>query len=97
MKTDDKLTSNTKKLIEESEKIRKRNHKDVKDKIAYVKLRKLVKKEIRTDLKEYEIEAIKRILQENWSLRKIKKESSSRTRLITKLKGKNNLATKFYE
>lgn len=74
--TDDKLTTETKKLIDKRAKLRQIKTKSKKVKIELTELNKLIKKEIRKDIKNYEDELTKEIIEESWSTKKVKKALS---------------------
>jgi len=67
--TDDKITVETKKLIEKREEMRQIQVMNSKQKIELAEVQKLVRREIRKDSRDYEERKVKEIIEENWSIR----------------------------
>ena len=83
--TDDKLTKETKILIEKREKLRELKIMNRNQKIELAEIRKLARREMRKDCKKYEEVLTKEIIEETWSTRKLRKELNKGTKLITEL------------
>ena len=107
VKTDDKLSCNTKELIRRRTEIRNKIKLSKVDQIELVELRKLIKKKIREDINRFENEVTTEIIESSWSTRKVKKAlakgnalmpglKDSRGNLIRDREGIVNLATEFY-
>lgn len=74
--TDDKISKETKTLIEKRNNLESKENKTNLEKIELLVLKKTVKQKIRKDVKEYEELKIKEILEESGSTKKVKKELS---------------------
>ncbi len=107
IKTYDKITSETKELIEEKNTLFRKNQRTREEKIELTLLKNQVKQAIWKDLKDYESTAIEEILKECGSSKKVKKfvfqDKSLITSIMTtkgeKISGKREIikeATEFY-
>lgn len=108
VKTDDKLSRETKTSIRERERMREKENKTNKEKLELLLLEREVRKQIRKDIRDYDTRKIMEILEESWSTKNIRREMSTGMQLVTKMKnkkGKNvyeraqivQTATEFYE
>jgi hypothetical protein len=108
IKTNDKLSQNTKKLIEKREKLKQKSKKSYREKVELVELRKLVKRKIREDIRNYNNEITRDIIESCWSTRKMRNELREEIGLVTNLKDEGNrnrydrekiinIATQFYK
>lgn len=73
-------------MIAKREDTRKKGNETRLEKIEDSELQKLVKKEIRRDIRKYEEEEIEEILMESGLTKKVWKEMSTKRKLITKMK-----------
>ena len=73
IKTDDKLCSETKGLIERRKVLRDKVCLSIHDQIELVELKKLIKRKIREDIRNFEEAVMTEIIEETWSTRKTKK------------------------
>lgn len=105
--TDDKLSIETKDLLNKRTNLKNENPPTFKTKIELTELNKVIRKAIRKDLKNYEFELAREIIEETWSTKKVRKAIMNSTKLLPKLtKADNNvtynrdeildIATKFY-
>ncbi|KAI5710950.1 hypothetical protein M8J75_012794 [Diaphorina citri] len=104
-----KLTQKTKDLIEKREELNRKRNKTTTERIEHAEIRKLVRREIRKDVREYEENIIKEIMETTGSTKSIKKELSQNSKYwIPRIEGKDKRiihdreeiveeATKFYE
>lgn len=103
IKTDDKITENTKNLIKERNQLKNKKQRNSRERIELIELNKTIKRKIREDMKEYEEKRIKEILEESGSTKRTRKELIEGYSLITKLgkrksrKGIVEEATMFYK
>ncbi len=90
IKTDDKLTIETKNLIQKRNALRgkPKSSLNFREKIELIELRKTVKKMIREDIRKYDTERILDIMRESNSLKKVKKELFPNRGLISKMTNK---------
>ncbi len=86
IKTDDKVTRETKELIEKRNILLRKDQRTREEKIELTLLKSQVKQAIRKDLKDYESTAIEEILEENGSSKKVKKFVFPEKSLITSIK-----------
>ncbi|KAI5749413.1 hypothetical protein M8J76_007135 [Diaphorina citri] len=104
-----KLTQKTKDLIAKREELNRKRNKTTTERIEHAEIRKLVRREIRKDVREYEENIIKEIMETTGSTKSIKKELSQNSKYwIPRIEGKDKRiihdreeiveeATKFYE
>lgn len=106
--TDDKITKATKSLIVKREKLRRKKNKSGKDIVELGELRKVIKREIRKDIRTYEEELTCEIIEKSGSTKKLWKELSQGQRMMTNLRHQSGkletdrekmimVATEFYE
>ena len=106
--TDDKLSPHTKALINERERLRRVDKPTKELKVELTELSKLIKREIRKDIKNFEEITTREIIEESGSTRMVKKALSRGVGIVNKLKdsngvirtGKDNelkIASHFYE
>ncbi len=76
IKTNDKLSVETRQLIKRRKDIKQKAQKSKADKIEMVEINKLVKKGIRKDLRIYNEEIICNSLADSWSTKKLRKTLS---------------------
>lgn len=79
-KRSDKISDETKELIEKRETLNKKRNKTAREKIDHAEIRKLVRKKIRNDIKSYGEKIIKQIMSTTGSTRLIKKEIGYNTK-----------------
>ena len=107
VETDDKLKRTTKETIQKRNEIEERENKTLREKLELLLLRKKAKKEIKTDIREYEENRIVEILKESGSTKKFRKEMMEGTSLLIYIKdnegrrvhdrkGITQVATEFY-
>ncbi len=87
-RTDDKITKETKSLIKARNCLREKEEKTTKEKIEPMVLEKMIKKEIRKDLKKYRENEIEETLKTNGSIREAKKVLVPGRHLRTHVKSK---------
>ena len=108
IKTEDKLSNKTKGLILRREELRRKPRKKHREKIELVELYKLTKKEIRNDIKAYNHQKIKDIIEDNGSTKKMRRDLKEERRFMANLKDNKGkmrvnrdeiveVVTKFYE
>ncbi len=107
-KTCDKLSKETLDLIRRKNNLWRKKNKKLKEKIELTEIQKVVKRRVRQDLRKAEESKIQEILEENWSIKKVKKELSAGKNIIMKMKDQEGrisynqeeiieIVTKFYE
>ena len=107
IKTDDKLSSETKSLISKRALIKGKITLSVREQVEITELNKTIRKMIKEDQRKFNEETAREIIESSWSTRKVKKVLSSGRRLLPKLlnlKGEvvsdrtqvAEIATKFY-
>lgn len=67
VKTEDKLSRETKNLINKRSKIRSRTYLNIKEQIELTELRKVIKKKIWEDIKKFENKLTQEIIESTWS------------------------------
>ena len=80
--TDDKLSNETKQLLEAKKRMNIKANKTAKEKIEATELQKTVKKMIRRDIQKFETQRIQQILEEKGSTKQVRKELSRGRNLI---------------
>ncbi len=109
--TRDKISEETSKLIMKKRVMWKKARgkmNDLQRKIENIEMQKMIKKRIREDVRKFNDEKIRQIIEESRSTKKVKKELSEGRNMIVKLKKEDGeieynregiveLATKFYE
>ncbi len=90
VKTDDKLTKETKQLIKARNELILKKDKNTREKLELILARKKVRSQIREDIKRYEERQIEEILQESGSTKKVKNTLFKDKYLVTKLKSATN-------
>jgi len=73
IKTDDKLSLETKSLIDRRQLLRSKIGLSISEQIELVELKKLIKKRIREDIRRFEETIISDIIEDTWSTRKTRK------------------------
>lgn len=107
-RTDDKISRNTKDLIERRGRMGKIRKMTPVQKVEWAELRKLIRKEIRKDCKLYEERRVIEIIEETWSTKKVWRELTVSRKVTVGLKDKGgkmitnresllNEATDFYK
>ena len=103
IKTDDKITEKTKSMIKERNRMMYKSHKTIRERIKLTELNKLIKREIKEDIRKFEEKRVKEIIEENNSTRRTRRELSEGKNLILELGNKINrkeiveVATEFYK
>ena len=72
-----KLREYTIRMIEEREQLKARCNESTRKRIEFAEMNKLIKRQIRDDLREHKTNLAKKIMEDSKSVRKIKKEVSS--------------------
>jgi len=83
--TDDKLSKNTKILIEKREQMKMKKKLTPIQKIELTEVCKMVRREIRKDCQTYEENKVCEIIEESWSTRKLRTELSHGKNMISEL------------
>lgn len=89
--TDDKITVKTKEMMRKREELRGIEIKTPKEKIELSEIQKLIKREIRKDIRNFEKEKTKEIIESEGSIRMLRKEWSNGNSIINKLKDKEGV------
>jgi len=108
IKTDDKLSLGIKTLIEKRTQIKSKVTLNVSEQLELVELKKLIKKKIQEDLKSYNEQVAREIIESTWSSKKTKKALSLGQNLLPRIKNKEGeeisdrdkiveIATNFFE
>lgn len=84
IKTDDKFSESTKKVINERNEMRFKIQRNVREKIKIAELNKIVRRKIRKDLKQWEDGRIQEIIEKNGSTRRMRNELCEGHQLITR-------------
>ncbi len=88
IRTDDKLSKETKDLIQKRTLIKKKGTLNKKEQIELIEIKKLIKKKIKNDLYNFDQEMAKSIVESTWSTRQVKKALAKGRCLLPKIKNK---------
>src|SRR5215469_15463690 len=69
----DKISANTKKLIQERERLRRNRFQSTRERIEFAEMDKLVKREIRNDIRKFNTKTIKEAIENHTTLRGAKR------------------------
>ena len=105
--TDDKLSKATNDLISKRTEIRGKIKLSVLEPIELTELNKIIKRKIREDVRNFEVELAEEIIENTWSTRKAKKALANSTKILPRIKSKagkvtsnreeiNEIASNFY-